>query len=97
MSDLPPFDETVGEGPPERLPPGDAGRALVRQRVYHGLLRAMHTMDAESREARIRGIVDRLDEHGGKVHQWRPMALAAGALFSVALTTCTLPSSASKK
>ncbi len=76
-------DETLDDG--DVAPPVDAAaRAwVVEQRFVHGLLRTLHTADAESREARIDAVLARLPRRGARVIPM-PMLAAAAALLIVA-------------
>ncbi len=58
------FDETIEDGSLDRLPEGELRNEVMRQRFVHGLLRSMHSMDAEGREVRVQNILDALPAEG---------------------------------
>lgn len=75
------LDDTLDEIP-ERDPRTTAEkRWLMEQRFVHGLLRAMHTADAEARQARVDGILQRLPARGTLL-LWRRLAAAAAVLVT---------------
>ncbi|MCC7396480.1 MAG: hypothetical protein IT455_05380 [Planctomycetes bacterium] len=87
------LDDTLADGPsPADVPPA-ARQWLAQQRTMHGLLRALHTADPAAREARVAGILERIDEHERARHgrgRWL-LAAAAALLLAVFGTWWSLP------
>ncbi len=81
------YDETLHDEPDAMPgdPPPAAREWLTRQRLVHGLLRAMHT-DAGAREARVQAILEGLERRRPGLGARRTPAwvlLAAGLLLAV--------------
>jgi len=79
------LDDTLADGPaPASLPnelPDDARQWLAEQRTMHGLLRALHTADANAREGRVRAILTRIDGERATGHRRHWLSVAAAALL----------------
>lgn len=78
------LDDTLADGPAPAAVPDDARDWLADQRLMHGLLRALHTADAQAREARIAAIRARIDAHqAAGAQRWWVVAAAALVLASL--------------
>ncbi|MBL9078245.1 MAG: hypothetical protein JNL08_12115 [Planctomycetes bacterium] len=84
------LDDTLADGPAPAAVPDAARRWLADQRLLHGLLRQLHTADAGSREARVAGILARIDADCGVARRWWVVA-AAALLFAVLGVLWVLP------
>ena len=72
------LDDTLADGPAPADLPAEAKPWLGDQRYLHGLLRALHTQDAAAREARITGILERVDQERTEPRtHWLRIAVAA--------------------
>lgn len=56
------LDDTLADGPAPGSVPSEAKRWLASQRFMHGLLRALHTADAQDREGRVRRLLASLGD-----------------------------------
>lgn len=74
------LDDTLADGPAPAAIPAAASSWLADQRLVHGLLRALHTADAQARESRITAILQRIDA-GGPAGAQRWWLVAAAALL----------------
>jgi hypothetical protein len=88
------LDDTLADGGTTRDVPPEAKAWLADQRLLHGLLRALHTQDAASREARVEAILARIDAEGDgaglpRRHWWA--VLAAAVLLAVFGVWASLP------
>jgi hypothetical protein len=89
------LDDTLADGPaPAEVPP-ESKAWLAEQRFVHGLLRALHTADANAREGRVRGVLERIDAAArgglGSTRRWAAVA-AAALVFAAAVLWLVLPS-----
>jgi hypothetical protein len=72
------LDDTLADGPAPAALPAAARRWLADQRLLHGLLRALHTADAQARESRIAAIQRRIErERTATPRRWWLVAAAA--------------------
>lgn len=77
------LDDTLADGPAPAAVPDAARTWLADQRFLHGLLRALHTADAQAREARIARIRARIDaQHVAGPQRWWLVA-ASALVFAV--------------
>lgn len=60
------LDDTLADGPAPASVPAEAKPWLASQRFVHGLLRALHTADAQDREGRVRRILGSLGERSAQ-------------------------------
>lgn len=81
------LDDTLLDGPSPADVPGEARQWLADQRMMHGLLRAVNTVDATAREARVESVLASIDQDGMKAsrHHWLAVAAAALILATVAM------------
>jgi hypothetical protein len=73
------LDDTLADDGAARDVPAEAKAWLADQRLVHGLLRALHTQDAASREARVESILARIDGDTAappRRHWWAVLAAA---------------------
>lgn len=73
------LDDTLADGPSPIDVPPEARPWLAEQRVMHGLLRALHTADASSREGRIAAVMGRVgvEDSSAKHRHWFLVVAAA--------------------
>ena len=76
------LDDTLADGPAPAEVPAEAREWLAQQRTMHGLLRALHTADAASREGRVATILERIerDDLRQTRRRWSIVGVAAAAL-----------------
>lgn len=74
------FDDSLDDAPADAAPPA-AKPWLSDQRFVHGLLRQLHSQDAQAREARVQGIMARLPAEAARPSLW--LVAAAALLLAV--------------
>lgn len=74
------LDDTLADGPAPADVPEEARDWLAEQRTMHGLLRALHTADAASREDRVASILSSIDADTSRGQRRHWFAVAAAAL-----------------
>jgi hypothetical protein len=91
---FPDLDDTLADGPAPADVPDEARDWLAEQRTMHGLLRALHTADAASREDRVASILASIDADSsrGQRRHWFAVAAAALVLATVGVWLALPPS-----
>ena len=80
-------DDTLAEDTEVVNVPLEARPWLAQQRFVHGMLRALHTADADSREARVQAVMHELD---AQPSIWRRFATAAAVFVAAAIALYAL-------